>query len=86
MASITINPTYNQSSINITGEEKLLTVGKNGTSTVSINQILNKIDDQMADRVEDQVMDQILETVDDKVNEKIDEVVDNISNLNWNDV
>ena len=37
MASITINPTYNQSSINITGEEKLLTVGKNGTSTVSIN-------------------------------------------------
>ena len=74
MASITINPTYNQSSINITGEEKLLAVGKNGTATVSINQILDKIDDSILDKVEDQV------------NDKLDEVVDNISNLNWNDV
>lgn len=97
MASITLNPvsTTIHTSTNITGGEKLVTIGPNGKpSTVSVNQILDKVDDSIADRVEDQVMDQILDSVDDKVDDliddkidsKIDEALDNIGNLKWNEV
>lgn len=89
MASITINsvsPTI-RTSTDITGEEKLLTIDKQGKpTTVSVNQILDKVDDGLVDRVEDQVMDQILETVDEKIDDRIDEAIDNASNLKWNDV
>ena len=93
MASITINPVSNtiHTSTNITGGEKLLSIGANGKpTTVSVNQILDKVDDSIADRVEDQVMDQIMdsvdEKVDDRIDDKIDEALDNIGNFNWNDV
>ena len=93
MASITINQVSSQipTSTEITGGEKLVSIGPNGKpTTVSVNQILDKVDDSIADRVEDQVMDQILEQVDEKVDDriddKIDEVIDNIGNFNWNDV
>lgn len=93
MASITINAVSIKvpTSTEITGNEKLVSIGPNGKpKTVSVNQILDKVDDSIADRVEDQVMDQILEQVDEKVDDriddKIDEAIDNIGNFNWNDV
>lgn len=89
MASITINSVKKPviTSTEVTGEEKLLTINKQGKPvTVSVNQILDKVDDNVADRVEEQVMNQIMDNVDDKIDDRIDEAIDNVSNLKWNDV
>lgn len=86
MSSITLNPVSNtiHTSTQITGNEKLVTIGPNGKPyMVSVNSILDKVDDSIADRVKDQVMDQIMESVDEKVadliDDKIDEALDNIT-------
>lgn len=89
MASVTISSVTTPilPSTNISGEEKLVAINKQGKpATVSVNQILDKVDDSIADRVEDQVMEQILENVDEQIDDRIDDALDNISNLIWNDV
>lgn len=89
MASITINEVSKPilPSTTITGEEKLVSIGKDGKpSTVSVNQILDKVDDSIADRVEDQVMEQIMENVDEQIEDRIDDTLDNVGKLTWNEV
>lgn len=88
MASITINPVQNQvpTSTNITGDEKIIIINSNGTtSAISVNQILSKVDDGIIDRIDDP----ILEKVEDQLDEMIEDRLENIdpnNNLNWNEV
>jgi hypothetical protein len=94
MASITIGitpPIKVNTSTEITGEEKLVTLSSTGKPvTITVNQILDKVDEDISDRVEDQVVDQIMETVDakieDRIEDRIDEAVDNANNLKWTNV
>jgi BioD-like phosphotransacetylase family protein len=89
MASITINEVSKPilPSTTITGDEQLVSIDRNGkTSTISVNQLLDKVDDSIADRVEDQVMEQIMENVDEQIEDRIDDVLDNVGKLTWNEV
>ena len=85
MASITIGALPNQplTSLNITGNEKIVTIGPNGKPmVVSVNQILSKVDDTIADRVEDQV----LTSIDNQIEDRVEQVIENASSTEKEDI
>lgn len=85
MASITIGSLPNQplTSLSITGNEKIVTIGTNGKPmVVSVNQILSKVDDTIADRVEDQV----LTSIDNQIEDRVEQVIENASSTEKEDI
>lgn len=85
MASITIGSLPNQTltSLNITGNEKIITIGANGKPmVVSVNQILSKVDDSIANRVEEQV----LNSVDNQIEDRVEQVIENVNSINSEDI
>ena len=88
MASITINSIVNRvpATASVTGEEKLLIINKDGkTSTIAVNQILDKIDDDIVDRIDDPVIEAVKGQIDEIVNDRLDEIDPDFS-LKWHDV
>jgi hypothetical protein len=85
MASITINEVSKPilPFTTITGDEKLVSIGKDGKpSTVSVNQIIDKMDDSIVDRVEEQ----ILVSVDNQIEERVEYIIERTASINKEDV
>lgn len=98
MASITISPVSStpmpQSTTTVTGDEKLIVINKGGkTSTISVNQILDKLDDDLLENLDEQfaagitadVKEDIASDIEQMVKEGLENVDPN-ANLNWNEV
>ena len=90
MASITISPVSSSpfaSNANVTGDEKLIVINKGGkTSTISVNQIIDKMDDDIIDRIDDPILEMVEDQIADMIEDRLDDIDPGNTNLNWNEV
>lgn len=83
MASITIGPTgpTNQPSADLSGEEKIVTIDKQGKiSVITVNQVLDKMDDDLVERIGDELIDKIDDPIYDKVLEQVQDEIEDVIN------
>lgn len=90
MASITISPVSSApftGTTSVTGDEKLIVINKGGkTSTISVNQIIDKMDDDIIDRIDDPILELVEDQIADMIEDRLDDIDPSNNNLNWNEV